>query len=211
MGVGIQKTLDFLEDLPSTWKGHEDFAIWLVQKMKPSVIVDLGVDYGFSTFVFAAPKIGKVYGIDWFKGDKLTGLRDNEKNVLAILGALKERFNIKNIEIIKGEFSEVAKTWTIPIDILHIDGSHNYKDVKRDYETWSKFTKKDGVILFHDIEVLDEWLKPEYIGKFGVRKLFDEIDLPKFEFLHSFGLGVVSKNKDIITKIHKKWNKQNYF
>jgi len=205
MGKSIQEIIDFLESLPSTWKGHKDFAIWLVKKMKPSVIVDLGVAYGFSTFILASPKIGKVYGIDWFKGDELSGWDDNEENVLVILGVLRERFNINNVEIIKGKFSEVAKIWKLPIDILHIDGSHLYEDVKRDYETWSKFVKKDGVILFHDIEIPPELIESEFGNKFGVKRFFDEIDLPKFKFLHSFGLGVVSKDKSIIDKIKKKY------
>jgi len=181
MGVSIQKSLDFLrEHIPSAWIGHENFAVWLVKKMKPSVIVDLGVDYGFSTFAFATPQIGKVYGIDWFEGDKLAGWRNTENHILELLKILKERFGINNVEIIKGDFSEIAKEWKLPIDILHIDGSHKYEDVKKDYETWS-----------------------------NVERFFDEIDLPKFKFLHSFGLGVVSKNKKIINNI-KKWNKQNY-
>lgn len=53
--------------IKSAWKGHELFAVWLVKKLKPLVIVDLGIDYGFSTFVFVIPGIGKVYGIDHFK------------------------------------------------------------------------------------------------------------------------------------------------
>jgi len=210
MGVSIQKSLDFLrEHIPSAWIGHENFAVWLVKKMKPSVIVDLGVDYGFSTFAFATPQIGKVYGIDWFEGDKLAGWRNTENHILELLKILKERFGINNVEIIKGDFSEIAKEWKLPIDILHIDGSHKYEDVKKDYETWSKFVKKDGVILFHDVHITAEFINPKSIKEFGVERFFDEIDLPKFKFLHSFGLGVVSKNKKIINNI-KKWNKQNY-
>jgi predicted O-methyltransferase YrrM len=48
-------------------EGHEDFAVRLVEHLKPKVVVDLGVDYGFSTFAFALPNIGTVYGIDWFQ------------------------------------------------------------------------------------------------------------------------------------------------
>lgn len=37
------------------------------------------------------------------------------------------------------------------IDILHIDGSHFYEDVKHDYETWKIKVKANGIIMFHDI------------------------------------------------------------
>jgi hypothetical protein len=34
--------------------------VWLVQALMPLVTVDLGVDYGYSTFCFALPVIGEV-------------------------------------------------------------------------------------------------------------------------------------------------------
>lgn len=37
------------------------------------------------------------------------------------------------------------------LDLLFIDGDHTYQGVKRDFETYSKFVKKGGVIAFHDI------------------------------------------------------------
>jgi len=181
------------KEIASSWKGHEDFAVWLVNEMKPKVIVDLGVDYGFSTFAFASPKIGKVYGIDLFQNPE----RNAHNEVLSSLKILKKRFGISNVEIMKGWFSEIAKDWKLPIDILHIDGSHDYEHVKQDYEEWKGFVKKDGVILFHDVNA------PEYKG-FGVRRFFDEIDLPKFMFKHSYGLGVVSQNKVLMKKMKKK-------
>ena len=180
-------------EIDSSWKGHEDFAVWLVNELKPSVIVDLGVDFGFSTFVFASPGIGKVYGMDLFQNP----YRDAYTQALKHQEILKDKFGISNVEIIRGWFSDIVRKWERPIDILHIDGSHNYEDVKRDYEEWSKFVKKNGVILFHDVNA------PEYKG-FGVRKFFDEIDLPKIMFTHSYGLGVVSQNKDLMKKIKEK-------
>ena len=201
MGKNIQeidKVLDFLRDrIASAWRGHEDFAVWLVKRLKPEIIVDLGVDGGFSTFAFASPQIGYVCGIDWFKGDALSGERNTKGDVLTILKALRKQFGINNVQILEGKFTEIAEKWKIPIDILHIDGSHFYKDVKEDYQNWSKFVKDDGVILFHDVNVPDE--------RYQVKKLFKEIDLPKFKFYNSFGLGVVSKNKSIIKEIKEKY------
>jgi hypothetical protein len=34
--------------------------VWLVQAVAPDVILDLGVDYGYSTFCFALPGLGQV-------------------------------------------------------------------------------------------------------------------------------------------------------
>jgi len=229
MGKGINILNVLRGNIPSAWLGHEDFAVWLVKEMKPKVIVELGVELGFSTFALASPKIGKVpkvivelgvelgfstfalaspkigkvYGVDWFKGDIFTKVPDTKRFFLAALDILKDKFNLNNIELIEGGFSKVAKTWKLPIDILHIDGSHRYKDVKRDFNAWSGFVKENGVILFHDINVPQD-------KRFGVERFFNEIDLPKFKFYHSFGLGVASRNKSIIRKIEKKYGKVKY-
>ena len=49
-----------------TWRDHRLFADWLIRRTEPETVVDLGVDYGYSTFCFALPEIGHVYGIDSF-------------------------------------------------------------------------------------------------------------------------------------------------
>lgn len=183
-----------LETIPTGWKDHITFAQWIVKRKNPEVIVDLGVDWGYSTFCFALPKIGTVYGIDSFEGDDHAGIRNTYNYVLDRQRELK----LENISFIKGYFDEVAKNWNKPIDILHIDGFHTYQAVKHDYKTWSKFVKDDGIILLHDTLVTDH--------PFGIKKFFSEIELPKtnFEFCH--GLGVVSKDSSLIEEIKKTFN-----
>ena len=44
------------------------------------------------------------------------------------------------LECLKGE----------ELDILFIDGSHDYEGVKRDYEIYGSLVKPGGVIIFHD-------------------------------------------------------------
>ena len=52
---------DFLSDLslrspeilvPSAWQEHAPFAFWLVDKLRPKMIVELGTHHGFSYFTF---------------------------------------------------------------------------------------------------------------------------------------------------------------
>ncbi len=184
------------ERIRSAWRGHHYFALWLVKELQPLTIVDLGVDRGFSTFIFGAQNIGKVYGIDWFKrynfiGDPIDDYIPTMRNKRK----MEKKFRITNVTIIKSKFSEVAKKWKKNIDILHIDGAHSYKDVKEDYQMWSKFLNENSVILFHDTKVYE-----------GVIRFFGELDLPKYNFTHSFGLGVVSKNKELISKIKEIWD-----
>lgn len=157
----------------SAWRGHEQFAEWLVRRLRPRVVVDLGVDYGFSSFVFARAGAERVYAIDSFEGDPEAGVRDTYEAVQENM----KRLGITNVELVRGRFDDVAATWDRQIDILHIDGSHRYEDVKRDFEAWRKFVSPSGVILLHDTAELDE---PN-----GVHRLFAEIELPKVEFAHS--------------------------
>ena len=185
---------ELLNGIPTAWADHIDFAEWIVRKKKAKVVVDLGVDYGYSTFSFAFPKIAHVYGVDCFEGDQYTGVRNTYDFVLE-----KQReLGLDNITFIKSFVDDLEKTWDTPIDILHIDAFHTYDAVKNDFNKWSKFVKDDGIILLHDTLVTDH--------PFGVKKFFSEIELPKtnFEFCH--GLGVVSKDSSLIEEIKKTFN-----
>jgi glycosyltransferase involved in cell wall biosynthesis len=190
-----------LDDIPATaWSGHRVFAEWIVSHMNPEITVDLGVDYGFSTFAFAIPRIGKVYGIDNFVGDDFIGRTVKGKYDYVMMK--REKLHLQdNLTFIEGDFDEVAKTWNQPIDILHIDGSHYYEDIKKDYGTWSQFVSDNGVILLHDtcISSLNE-------NEYGVKRFFEEIDLPKTNFTECYGLGVISKDSELIKTIKDTFN-----
>jgi predicted O-methyltransferase YrrM len=187
--------LDILMEVGSknlfNWRDHRQFADWIVRRKQPETIVDLGVDYGYSTFCFAIPQIGTVYGIDSFEGDICAGERDTYEYVIK----KQKELDLNNIEIIKGFFDDVVKTWDKSIDILHIDGLHTYEAVKNDFEKWSPYVKESGIILMHDTMVDDP--------KFGVGRFFKEITLPKTNFGHCNGLGIVSRDINLINEIKK--------
>jgi len=183
---------------PTAWLGHGKFAIQLVTALQPKTIVDLGVDYGFSTFCFAYPKIGYVWGVDCFEGDPQAGMKNTYPLVIGQRARLRQKYGIHNVNIVKGYFNDVAKDWeTKPdptIDILHIDGLHTYDAVSEDFRTWSKFLSPDGVVLFHDtISYRDD------VGRF-----FDELPGDyKVNFEHSFGLGVWTSSQSTYAKLQQ--------
>lgn len=185
----MENKLELIKNIPTSWTDHITFAQWIVERKKPDVVVDLGVDFGYSTFCFALPEIGTVYGIDSFEGDPMAGF----KNTFEYVKQKRKELKMKNVIFIKGYFGLVAKQWNNPIDILHIDGYHTYQAVKHDYDTWSPFVKDDGVILFHDTLVE----KPGY----EIDKFFADLDIPKTNFTCSYGLGVASKNQSLIDEI----------
>ncbi len=162
--------------IPSAWKGHERFAQWLIQQMRPKVIVELGCDYGFSTIALAQPGIGIVYGIDRFVGPP-------ERKAFEACRANIAASGVTNIKLIQADFRIVARSWSLAIDLLHVDGNHAYDDVRLDFALWSIHVRDGGVILLHDTRSF-----PQDVGRF-----FNEIAWPKFEFEHANGLGVVLK------------------
>jgi hypothetical protein len=87
------------------------------------------------------------------------------------------------------------------LDCVFIDGDHSYDAVKNDFETWSQFVSEDGVILLHDtcVETING-------NEYGVKQFFEEIDLPKCTFTHTFGLGVISKNQKLIDLIQNNFD-----
>lgn len=172
---------------PSAWEGHGRFAMHLVEKINPKIVVDLGVEYGYSTFCFAYHNIGTVYGIDWFQGDAHAGFNDDSfQTTFETYTELASKFGISNIKIVKGEFTEIAKTWDKTIDILHIDGLHTYEAVKHDFETWTRFCHNESIILFHDTVSY-----PYTVGRF-----FNEIGGGyKIDKLDSCGLGIFTKSE----------------
>lgn len=190
--MNIKEKNNHIKSILSAWTGHIDFAQWLVDYKKPEVVVDLGVDYGVSTYAFALQNIGTVYGIDWFMGDEQTGTRNTE---LFVKNKLKE-LEINNTYIVKSTFDDISKIWNRPIDILHIDGYHTYEAVSNDYENWHKHVKEYGVILFHDT----------CVEGFGVRQFFNEISLPKLNFTNSHGLGMVTKDLTLLNLVKQQFN-----
>jgi len=136
--------------------------------------------------VFALPKIGHVFGIDRF--DSLLTQDMLERHRLNMM--------LDNLFLVKGEFCDVLKGWNKPINILHIDGTHDYESVKQDFDGWSTFVKQDGVILLHDT----------ISYRHHVGRLFNEIDnYYKLERQQSEGLGILTQSEVLHEKIRSAW------
>lgn len=114
-------------------------------------IVEIGSYKGRSTCCLSigARRVnGKVFAIDSFDGgpglptaDSLTDFRAN----------IERRDLSKSIEVIAGLSGEVAKTWTTPIHLLFIDGSHAYDDVLTDFAGFFPHVVSNGIVAFHDL------------------------------------------------------------
>jgi hypothetical protein len=191
MKISKQDYINLLQSLTTAWTYHANFAIELVKIIKPEIIVDLGVDYGYSTFSFAYPVIGEVYGVDWFQGDIHASFRNTYDSVLDFKEKIKNEYEIDNIKIIKSDFNDFSNEWNKKIDILHIDGEHSYESVSSNYNTFSKFLTNESVVLFHDtLSFIDT------VGLF-----FNQLDGYKINRHQSHGLGILTKSKETYDKI----------
>jgi predicted O-methyltransferase YrrM len=189
--VRKSSALAFINSIESTWKGHQQFALWLIQHLKPKTTVDLGFDRGLSTIAFGHQNRGQVFGIDWFdESNYITKCFALDAAYRNISDALRFHY-AKNIHLIVGPFKEIARTWRRKIDLLHIDWSHSYVLTKQHYENWSRYLNTDGVVLIHDVVAY-----PNETGRF-----FDELPMHKFLFPHAQGLGVASTNEALIAEI----------
>jgi hypothetical protein len=186
--MDIKEYKKFIQTKCTTaWTDHCIFAAELVKLLEPDIVVDLGVDEGYSTFSFAAYNVGKVYGVDIFQSDSRNNYKETINKVIKSQFEISEKYNVNNIQFVPSSFTDLCKVWNKEIDILHIDGLHTAESVKEDFENWSKFCHSNSVILFHDVLYYYE----------TVGKLFLELDGYKILREQSAGLGILTVNEGL--------------
>lgn len=192
MKIDISRSSLALPDLitpTSYWLGHLPFAFWLMEHFRPATFVELGVHTGASYCAFCQAVRDldlptKCYGIDTFTGDAHYGSYSSEV-LTTLLNYHQPRYAAFS-RIIQSEFTKAKDGFDDgTIDLLHIDGTHFYQDVRQDFEDWLPKMSAKGIILFHDTNVHER--------DFGVHRLWAELTgkYRGFEFLHCNGLGVL--------------------
>jgi len=132
------------------------------------IIVEIGSWKGKSTICLAkGSKEGKrvkVYAID-----PHTGSPEHSKRYGKVWTFDEFLQNIKNAGVedlvvpIAKTSEDAYKSFNLPVDLLFIDGNHEYKSVKLDFELWNNKLIEGGIVAFHDS-----------IGWPGPRKVVDE-------------------------------------
>jgi predicted O-methyltransferase YrrM len=178
------------ESQVTSWHPHRGFAYNLIKEHKPKTIVELGVHYGDSYFTFcqACEELElntKLYGVDHWKGDDQSG--HYNEDVFEGVNLYNQEFHSENSTLLRMKFYEANEEFeNSTIDLLHIDGSHDYESVQNDFESWLPKMCKGGKILIHDILVKRE--------DFGVKRFWEEISkaYETQSHLKGFGLGIVN-------------------
>jgi hypothetical protein len=177
------------------WLEHAPFAFWLIEALRPRVLVELGTHGGYSYFSFcqAVRQLGletRCYAVDTWKGDEHAGFYGEE--VYAQVRARNDRLYAAFSTLIRSTFDEALPRFDdSTVDLLHIDGRHRYADVKRDFESWKAKLSERSVVLFHDTNVSDR--------DFGVFRFWQELSAqyPNLEFVHGHGLGVLGFGSEL--------------
>jgi Chromosome segregation ATPases len=168
-----------------SWSMHLPFAYDLMREFRPKVFVELGVWKGESYFSFCQSAADhriptQCYGIDTWRGDVHMGDFDPE------IGIEVAEYNWRYSsfsELRTKTFAEAVDEFADgTIDLLHIDGTHTYEDVKGDFKAWLPKVSAEGIVLLHDVAVHDRG--------FGVWRLWEEIAKPGQSFLFEFGYGL---------------------
>ena len=177
------------------WSMHLPFAWDLIRELQPQIFVELGVYRGESYFGFcqSVAEHGlatRCYGVDTWRGDIHMGSYGPE------IGGEVEQYNRRYSsfsKLLKMTFDEALSDFADDtIDLLHIDGGHQYEEVKHDFESWLPKLSKRGIVLLHDVTVKE--------ADFGVWRLWQEIARKGNSFVFQFGHGLGLWKRNLVSK-----------
>ena len=131
-----------LSDLIFFLKEHEK-----VKKKKISNFLEIGFNSGIlNTILNKFFKFEQIVVIDTFTSeisstDLLANLK--RKNLVLVCGSSNKKENLQTIKKFQ------------PYDLIFVDGSHEYNDVKKDLNNYCKMLSDDGILMAHDIHSLE--------------------------------------------------------
>jgi glycosyltransferase involved in cell wall biosynthesis len=178
---------------PSDWSFHVPFIFWLIDAMRPAVVVDLGQspDVPYFTFCEAVQRASlttRCFAID-------TSTTANEvpgamalMDVGSSFDALNTRFHRFSTRL-KGPAARVPVAFADrSVDVLHIHGLHGREALSEALAAWAPLLSDRGIVLLSGIN--------EKARDSPDRKFVElEGSHATFAFTHGNGLGLVATGK----------------
>lgn len=163
---------------------HKLMIYSIVRGVKPKRILEIGIRSGISTMAMCKAIEDGRMDVDYHCCDvdgKSQNIQSKTKVPLSFHIMLSD---------------ELAYKWDKDIDILFIDGSHQYAQVIRDYVNFSKFVRSNGFIFLHDTNPPSKkYMTPNYC--WDAYKVLEDLKVdPSIEFVtfpYSYGLTVCRK------------------
>ena len=154
-----------------------------------AVIVEIGSFLGRSTCSMAFACRGterRIFAIDTFRGndaDFVKGVNNIEWEGDSYHKTFTNNLQVNDLQRyvvpLRGESRQVGEIWAKPIDLLFIDGSHQYEDVLADVEAFMPWVVSGGIVALHDVtpgwpgpfKVWNERVKPHLLDPGQVANL----------------------------------------
>ena len=174
----------------SAWHGHIPWAFAVTALARPRTFVELGTHMGDSYFAFcqAVEELRlatRCFAVDTWRGDQFAGLYG--EHVHLEVSWYNQARHAAFSTLVRSTFDEAWDRFPDgSIDLLHIDGAHDYESASHDFYHWLPKMSGQGIVLLHDTA--------ERGTDFGVWRLWEELAerYPAFHFPHAHGLGVAA-------------------
>lgn len=163
----------------SGWGGHVPFAFWLIDALRPRVVVELGTRTGVSLCAFdeAVARLGldaRCIAVAAAAAESLDDLRQYHDPRYGGFSRL-----------LQSDFAQAADAFADgSVDLLHVNGRHGEKALDAALAAWRRKLSDRAVLLIHQTQTAKE------AG--GAAAAWRELSAtrPHFEFVHGHGLGV---------------------
>jgi predicted O-methyltransferase YrrM len=146
---------DRIGEVPTAWRDLGAVAYELVRTRQPRMIVELGSFAGFSACALALALKdhvpgGRLYAVDTWQGDPNTGAYGEQ--VYQQFLTFRRELGLEDIILpLRMSFAEARSRIPGPIDLLHIDGWHTFRAVRRDFRMYQQQLAPNSRVIFHDV------------------------------------------------------------
>ena len=146
-----------LEKTPGCLSVEQGAVLYTLAAHPPSTgtVVEIGSFLGRSTCWLAAgvrhAGRGRVVGIDPHTGHERPPVHlEHEDTFAALMHHVRRAELDDRVTLIREPSAKVASQWQEPIDLLWIDGSHDYEDVLNDLDNFARHVVPEGHVALHD-------------------------------------------------------------
>jgi cephalosporin hydroxylase len=168
---------------------------------QPECVCEIGTADGGTNFLLsqALPSVRIMIGVDLYVKNRVQ-LHYFSKTSQQLIFLNGSSYSPSTVERVRRRLAGIN------LDILFIDGDHNYEGVKQDFLKYRHLVRDNGLIVFHDIV-------PDYLTRYGIQterwvggvpRFWSKIKLfyPFYEFVEEpdqdgLGIGAIRYNSHI--------------